>query len=83
VHKVTFVVEIPQAEKDLPGDTFDDAGRNAFLTVLLYEGKEVCAEGLKSDTYVGCGGDCVGERIEKGDDVRPPGMSGGGVGYLA
>lgn len=83
VHKVTFIVKILQAEKNLPGDTLDNAGRNAFFAVLLDEGEEVCAERLKGDAYVGCGRDCMGERVEKGDDMRPPGVRGGCVGYLA
>lgn len=83
VHKVTFIVKILQAEENLPSDTLDDAGRNSFLAVLLDEGEEVCAERLKGDTYMGCGRDCVGEGVKKGDDMRPPGMRGGGVGYLA
>lgn len=83
VHKVTFIVKILQAEKNLPGDTLDNAGRNAFLAVLLDEGEEVCAERLKGDAYVGCGRDGMGERVEKGDDMRPPGVRGGCVGYLA
>lgn len=83
MHKVTFIVKILQAKKDLPRDTLNDAGRNAFLAVLLDEGEEVRAERLKGDAYVGCGRDGMGERVEKGDDMRPPGMRGGGVGYLA
>jgi hypothetical protein len=83
VHEVTFLVKILQAEKNLPGDTLDDAGRNAFPAVLLDEGEEVCAKGLKSDAYMGPGGDCVGERIEKGDNMSPSGVRGGGIGYLA
>ena len=43
MHKVTFVVKILQAEKNLPGNSLDDAGRNAFPAVLLDEREEVCA----------------------------------------
>jgi hypothetical protein len=79
MYKVTFFVKILQAEKDLPGDTLYDARRDTFPTVFLDEGEDVCAEGLKGDAYMGCRGDCVGERIEEGDDMGPPGMRGGGI----
>lgn len=80
--KVTFFVKILQAKKDLPGDTLYDARGNTLPAVLLYEGEDVCAEGLKGDAYVGCRGDGVGERIEEGDDMVPPWMRGGGIGDL-
>lgn len=83
MHKVTFFVKILQAEKDLPGDTLYDARRNTLPTVFLDEGEDVCAEGLKGDTYMGRRGDGVGEGIEEGDDMGPPGMRGGGIGDLA
>jgi len=83
VHKVTFFVKILQAEKNLPGDTLYDARRNTFPAVFLDEGEDVCSEGLKGDAYMGCRGYGVGERIEEGDDMRPPGMGGGGNGDLA
>lgn len=54
VDKVTFFVKILQAEKDLPGDTLYDAWRNTLPAVFLDEGEDVCAEGLKSDTDMGC-----------------------------
>jgi hypothetical protein len=54
VNEVTLFMKIPETEKDLFGDTFNDARSNAFPAILLYEGKEVFAEWLKSDTYVGC-----------------------------
>ena len=83
VHKVTFFVKILQTEKDLPDDTLHDARRDTLPTVFLDEGEDVCAEGLKGDAYMSRRGDCVGERIEKGDDVGPPWMRGGGIGDLA
>jgi hypothetical protein len=83
VHEVTLVVKILQAKEDLPGDTFDDTRRDALPTVLLYEGEEVGAEWLQGDTYVGRGGDCVGERVEKGDNMGPSRVRRGSVGYLA
>jgi hypothetical protein len=63
VHKVTFFVKILQTEKDLPGNTLYDARRNTLPTVFLDDGEEMCAERLKGDTYMGRGGDLVGERI--------------------
>jgi hypothetical protein len=81
--KVTFFVKILQAEKDLPGDTLYDARGNTLPAVFLDEGEDVCAEGLKGDTYVGYRGDGVGERIEEGDDIGAPWMRGGGIGDLA
>ena len=54
VDKVTFFVEILQAEKDLPGDTLHDAWRNTLPAVFLDEGEDVCAEGLKGDTDMSC-----------------------------
>ena len=83
MHEVTFLVKILQAEENLPGDTLDDARRNALPAVFLDEREEVCAERLKSDAYVGSGGDRVGEGIDKGDNMRPSGVRGGCVGYLA
>lgn len=83
MHKVTFFVKILQAEEDLPGDTLYDGGRNTLSAVFLDEGEDVCAEGLKGDTYMGSRGEGVGERIEEGDDMGPPGMRGGGIGDLA
>jgi len=67
----------------LLGDALDYTRRDAFPAVLLDEREEVCAERLEDDAYVGCGGDCVGERIEKGDDVSSPWMGWGGIGDLA
>lgn len=79
MHKVTFFVKILQAEKDLPGDTLYDARRDTFPAVFLDEGEDICAEGLKGHAYMDCRGDRVGERIEEGDDMGPPGMRGGGI----
>ena len=79
VNKVTFFVKILQAEKDLPDDTLYDAGGNTLPAILLDEGKDVCAEGLKGDAYMSSRGDGVGERVEEGDDVSPPWMRGGGI----
>jgi len=39
VHEVALVVQILQAEENLPGNAFDDAGGNAFPAVLLDEGE--------------------------------------------
>ncbi len=83
MYKVTFFVKILQAEKDLPGNTLYDARRNTLPAVFLDEGEDVCAEGLKGDTYMGCRGDGVCERIEEGDDMGPPRMRGGGIGDLS
>jgi len=83
VHKVTFFVKILQAEKDLPDDTLYYGRRNTLPAVLLDEGEDVCAEGLKGDAYMSCRGDSVGERIEEGDDMWAPWMRGGGIGDLS
>jgi len=54
VNEVTLFMKILKTEKDLFCDTFDDTRSNSFPAILLDEGKEVFAEWLKSDTYVGC-----------------------------
>ena len=55
VNEVTLFMEIPETEKYLFGDTFNDTRSNTFPAILLYEGKKVFAEWFKSDTYVSCG----------------------------
>jgi hypothetical protein len=54
VNEVTPFMKVLETEKYLFDDTFDDTRSNTFPAILLYEGKEVFAEWLKSDTYVGC-----------------------------
>lgn len=83
MHKVTFFVKILQAEKDLPGDTLYDARGDTLPAIFLDEGEDVCAEGLKGDTYMGCRGDGVCEGIEEGDDMGPPVMRGGCISDLS
>src|SRR6267378_1349205 len=74
VNEVTLFMEIPQTEKDLFGDTFNDTRSDPFPAILLYEGKEVFAEWLKSNAYVGRRREHVRERLEKVDDMDSSGM---------
>lgn len=78
-----MVMEILETEKNLSGDAFDDTWRDTLLAVLLYEGEKIFAEWLESDTYVGCGRDRMGERVEKIDYVGPSGMRRGSGGNLS
>ena len=77
VNKITLVMQVLEAEKDLPGYCFHKCPRNTLLLVTLNQGQEVFTQRLKDDAYMGGFRSLVAERVEERDYVLSAGMGGG------
>jgi hypothetical protein len=81
VDKVTFIMKVLEAQKDLLGDNLDKYPWHSLLLIPLYECEEVFAERFKHNTNVRCFRALVRERIEEGNDMRSARVCWGEGGY--